>query len=149
MQPQSAKLRLRQLIFELDHHLGSDSSFFRPFMPAFQDNICGGNGKGRIRQRIGGEGVVGLPMVELFFLVEVLVRPALESEKRFLAGEIFTGNTDEFSVCGGIHNGIRVFLIKCVYAFTVNHFGSSDFLRFELRVKSNLRPEGHGTVVPV
>lgn len=112
MQPQPTKLRFRQLIFELDHHLGSDSSFFRPFMPAFQDNIRGGNGKGRIRQRIGGECVVGFPVVVLFFLVEVLVRPALESEKRFLAGEIFTGNTDEFSVCGGYTMASGSFLLS-------------------------------------
>ena len=66
-------------------------------------------------------------MVELFFLVEVLVRPFLESEKFFLSRKIITSDANGFSVCRRIHDGIRVFLVKYINAVSINHFGSSDF----------------------
>ena len=62
-------------------------------------------------------------MVEVFFLVEVLVRPSLERKKSILTWKVLTGNTDSLSIGGRVNDGIRVFLVKGINAYSVNSAG--------------------------
>ena len=57
--------------------------------------------------------------------VVVFIRPSLLLLKFFLAGEVLTGQPDDIFVGVYVNNGIEIFLIQRIAAFSVKHSLSS------------------------
>ena len=114
--PQSAELRFRQLVLELDDHIGCHFAPVVLFLLSLHLNVDGGSGKNRIGYVVGGDCAVGFPVVELFFRVEVLVRPFLKSEEFLLVREILAGNENRLACCRWVYDGVGDLLVERINA---------------------------------
>ena len=120
--PKSAELCFRQLVPDLRNHRGSHSAPFSFLVLAIHNHINGRNGKCGFGQVINGRIVFPLYHILIVLSAVVSIRPRFPFQKFFLAGKVLAGQADDDFIGVHINDGIGVFLIQRIDAFSIKHF---------------------------